>query len=150
MCTPNVGDGSAMRRIKRFFSEWAAHRAGRKPINNSDIRKATRHIVGPTGYMLTKSVDKVGEHGDAYLKSFDDRIPPSLFVSERDRTRLNQPIPLVERAISDVMADPADKPKLADYEVEFQKIDAEAVSRLISQGDSDDPGFEAQDDPGDQ
>ena len=124
-----------MRRIKRFFKEWVAHRAGKRPINNTDVRKATRHIVGPTGYMLTKSVDRVASDGEAYLKSFDDRIPPSLFVSERDRTRLNQAMPLSERAIADVVAGPENKPTYADYEEEFRKIDADAVGRLIGETD---------------
>lgn len=119
------------RRLKRFFSEWSANRAGWRPIDNSTIRRATRDIVGPTGYMVTKSVDALGESGDAYMKSFDDHLPPSLFVSERDRTRLNQAMPLVERAIPDLLADPADKPTPEDYEAAFQRIDAEAVDRLI-------------------
>ena len=124
-----------MLRIQRFFKEWVAHRAGRRPINHSDIRKATRHIVGPTGYMLTKSVDKVASDGAAYLKSFDDHIPPSLFVSERDRTRLHQAMPLSERAIHDVVAGSVNKPRLSDYEDEFRKIDAEAVHRFIGESE---------------
>lgn len=82
--------------------------------------------------MLTRSVDALGASGDAYLKSFDDHIPPSLFVSERDRTRLNQPIPLAERAIRDVAAGTAD-PDLASYEDEFRRLDREAVDRLIGE-----------------
>lgn len=38
---------------------------------------------------------------DAYVKSFDPKVPPSIFVSKRDLTRENIPIPLVERCIED-------------------------------------------------
>lgn len=38
---------------------------------------------------------------DAYVKSFDPKVPPSIFVSKRDMTRGNIPIPLVERCIED-------------------------------------------------
>lgn len=38
---------------------------------------------------------------DAYVKSFDRRLPPSEFVSERDRGRANLPIPVAERCLED-------------------------------------------------
>ncbi len=41
------------------------------------------------------------EGKEAYVDSFDRRLPPSIFVSERDRRRHNIPIPLVERVIED-------------------------------------------------
>lgn len=35
------------------------------------------------------------------MRSFDQRIPPSIFVSDRDHRRHNQPMPLAERCIED-------------------------------------------------
>jgi len=58
-------------------------------------------VTGPTGWAFSASFQQVDDHGEAYVKSFDPRIPPSLFVSERDRTRYNQPMPLSERCIED-------------------------------------------------
>lgn len=54
---------------------------------------------------MTATWDQLDEKGDAYMRSFDRRLPPSLHVSERDRTRANMPIPLVERCIEDWKAD---------------------------------------------
>lgn len=127
-----------MKRLRRFFSEWAANRAGRQPIDQGPMRRASRDIIGPTGYMLTRSVDVLGESGDAYLKSFEDHMPPSLFVSKRDRTRLNQAIPLPERAIPDIVAGTAD-PDLEGYEEAFRQMDREAVERLIDAAGGPDP-----------
>lgn len=42
----------------------------------------------------------------AYLRSLrPDHLPPSLFVSERDRTRHDRPVPMPERCLEDVGAD---------------------------------------------
>ena len=46
------------------------------------------------------------EGKEAYVKSFDRKLPPSLFVSERDRTRHNIPVPLVERMVEEHAKDP--------------------------------------------
>lgn len=67
---------------------------------SSDIQKSARHIIGPTGYNFSSAWDRMAEGSNAFVKSFDPRIPPSIFVSERDRTRLNHPVPLPERLIS--------------------------------------------------
>ena len=55
----------------------------------------------PIKESLPLLVDKLDEYGDAYVQSFDRRLPPSIFVSERDRVRHGQPMPLVERCIED-------------------------------------------------
>jgi len=68
---------------------------------NSNIARATRDVTGPTGNVFSNAWDQLDQHGDAYMKSFDPRVPPSIFVSERDRTRHNQPMPIVERCLED-------------------------------------------------
>lgn len=83
---------------KSFKTEWMARRAGRKNLE-SDLPRSAREIVGPTGWMWSRGWDTMAEHQEAYVKSFDPRLPPSTFVSERERTRQNIPIPLVERMI---------------------------------------------------
>jgi len=67
----------------------------------TDMARRTRDVTGPTGYVFSNAWDKLEEHGDAYMKSFDEHLPPSLFVSERDRTRHNQAIPVLERCLGD-------------------------------------------------
>lgn len=86
--------------FKSLRDEWLARRAGRRNLE-SDLPKSARDIVGPTGWMWSNGWDEMAKHQKAYVKSFDRRLPPSTFVSERERTRHNIPIPLVERVISD-------------------------------------------------
>lgn len=86
--------------LKDFFKEWAARHRGAKMLQ-SDLYKATREIVGPTGNMFSNGWDRMEEGRGAYLKSFDPRIPPSIHISARDLTRSNMPVPLVERCIED-------------------------------------------------
>ncbi len=61
--------------------------------------------MGPIGAGFSDAWDRLAESSDAYDHSFDRRLPPSLFVSERDRTRHHQPIPLVERRLKDFRGD---------------------------------------------
>ncbi len=91
------------------MAEWKARRAGAKYLEN-DIGRSARHIIGPTGAMYSNGWRYLERDGSKYLESFDRRIPPSLHISQRDRTRFNMPIPLVERCIEDWCAapDPAD------------------------------------------
>lgn len=89
-----------MGRIREFIAEWKARRAGAKYLPN-DIGTSARHIVGPTGSMYSNGWQFLEQNGAKYLESFDPRVPPSLHVSQRDRTRFNMPIPLVERCIED-------------------------------------------------
>lgn len=63
--------------------------------------RVTRDITGPLGWAWSGAWDQLDQHGEAYKQSFDRRLPPSLFVSERDRLRANQPMPLSERCIED-------------------------------------------------
>ncbi len=89
-----------MGRLREFIAEWMARRAGRKFLDHG-IRTTARGIIGPTGWLRSNAWDHVDEDGEAFLESFDRRIPPSEFVSKRDRTRHNIPVPLAERAIGD-------------------------------------------------
>jgi hypothetical protein len=104
-----------MGRLGNFITEWKARRAGRKYVSK-DIQKSVRHVIGPTGYNFSNAWDAVAESSEAFVESFDPRIPPSLFVSQRDKTRLNQPIPLVERRIE---AHNDDDCGLSDAEIEW-------------------------------
>jgi len=87
-----------MGRVRNLLSEWKARRAGRQYLSK-DIQKSARHVIGPTGYGFSNAWEMMAESSEAFVGSFDPRIPPSLFISQRDRTRLNQPIPLIERRI---------------------------------------------------
>ena len=89
-----------MGRLRDMLDEWKARRAGRRYVSN-DIRRSARDIIGPTGDLLSGAWEHVDRDGDAYLGSFDRRVPPSLFVSNQERSRQNIPIPLVERCLED-------------------------------------------------
>ncbi len=91
-----IGNG-----LTEWKIEWKARRDGRKHLTN-DLHQATRDIVGPTGWVVSKSWDQLSNNRSAYVKSFDkNRIPPSLHVSERDRIRAGEVMPLTERCIED-------------------------------------------------
>ena len=92
--------GTPMGWFNEFKLEWRARRAGRVHLENN-IGRATRDIAGPTGWVVSPTWEAVDKSGDTYVKSFDRRLPPSTFVSERDRLRANMPMPLVERCIED-------------------------------------------------
>ncbi len=113
---------SLRQRWQSFWREVRARRAGRRGMTNP-IARAARDVTGPTGWVFSNAWDKLDEHGDAYVKSFDRRIPPSLFVSERDRTRFQQPMPVAERCLEDyrVVRHPTTRPTdPSDLQVENQ------------------------------
>lgn len=89
-----------MERVRSWIDEWRARRRGSRFVSR-DIGRSARHIIGPTGNGFSNAWDVLAETGDSCLKSFDRRIPPSIHVSERDRTRWNMPIPISERCIED-------------------------------------------------
>lgn len=93
--------------LKALFEEWQARRDGRKGVQPT-VASAARDITGPTGFAYSAAWAEVEKSGTAYLASFDRKIPPSLFVSERDRHRAGQPIPIVERCIEDWGTNAAD------------------------------------------
>ncbi len=89
-----------MGRMRELLAEWKARRQGRR-FAGASIRRSARDIVGPTGNMFSRGWDLLDRDGEKYLESFDRRIPPSEFVSKRDRTRHSIPIPLSERCLED-------------------------------------------------
>ena len=80
-------------------------------MEKGDLSRAAREVVGPTGTMFSRGWDEMAKGKEAFVKSSDRRLPPSPFVSERDRTRQNIPIPLVERAIEDHAVSDSEEPE---------------------------------------
>jgi hypothetical protein len=85
---------------RSFTSEWKARREGRKHYANN-IAKSARDVIGPTGWMWSNGWDAMEKGSKAYLKSFDPKVPRSIFLAEREGTRDSIPIPLIERCIED-------------------------------------------------
>lgn len=88
------------RKCRAALAEWAARREGARHLPR-DIYTAARHIVGPTGFAWSGAWQRLDESGADYLRSFDPRIPPSVFLSPSDLTRSIHPVPLAERCIED-------------------------------------------------
>ena len=82
------------------IAEWAARREGARHLPR-DIFTAARHIVGPTGYVWSGAWQRLDEDGANYLRSFDPKIPASVFISPSDLTRSVHPVPVAERCIED-------------------------------------------------
>ena len=80
-----------MGRLRDLVDELKARRRGRKYLGR-DIHKAARHIIGPTGWNWSNSWDHLDQDGDAYLRSFDPRVPRSIFLSKADENRANIPV----------------------------------------------------------
>lgn len=72
--------------------------------NDKDMFNATRGITGMIGASMSGAYDLLEKDDGAYLRSMEREptLPPSLFVSERDRVRLGKVVPLSERCIEDV------------------------------------------------
>ncbi len=87
-------------RLADLWVEIKARRSGRKGLVDP-IGRAARDVTGPTGWVWSNAWDELERHNRAYIDSFDRRLPPSIFVSERDRTRHKQPMPTSERCIED-------------------------------------------------
>ena len=88
------------KRCKDLGAEWMARREGAGQLSR-EIFTAARHIIGPTGYQWSGAWRRLEEDGPAYLRSFDPRIPPSVFLSPSDLTRSVHPVPVAERCIED-------------------------------------------------
>lgn len=95
--------------LKSLRDEWLARRAGRRSLE-SDLPRSARDIVGPTGWMWSRGWDEMARHQRAYVSSFDRRVPPSIFLSARERSRYSIPIPLVERLIEERGAEEDEQP----------------------------------------
>jgi len=87
-------------RFIQLVRDWRASRADRVKLPN-DVVKATRDVTGPTGWVTTSTWDRLEAHSKAYVSSFDQRLPPSLHISERDRKRHGLVMPVAERCIED-------------------------------------------------
>lgn len=85
-----------------------ARREGSRQLSR-EIFTATRHIIGPTGYQWSGAWRRLEEDGPAYLRSFDPRIPPSVFLSPSDLTRSVHLVPVAERCIEDWQTPPDSK-----------------------------------------
>lgn len=86
------------RKFRAAIAEWSARREGARHLPR-DIFTAARHIVGPTGYAWSGTWQRLDEDGADYLRSFDPKIPASVFLSPSDLTRAVHPVPLPERCI---------------------------------------------------
>lgn len=93
-----------VRKVRYWFrgvwAEWMARREGARRMSR-EIYTAARHIIGPTGYQWSGAWRRLEEDGTAYLRSFDPKIPASVFLSPSDLTRSVHPVPLAERCIED-------------------------------------------------
>ena len=87
-----------------------ARREGADQLSR-EIYTAARHIVGPTGYQWSGAWRRLEEDGPAYMRSFDPRIPPSVFLSPSDLTRSVHPVPVAERCIEDWQQPRAEQPE---------------------------------------
>ena len=88
------------RKFRAAIAEWSARREGARHLPR-DIFTAARHIVGPTGYAWSGTWQRLDEDGANYLRSFDPKVPASVFLSPSDLTRAVHPVPLPERCIED-------------------------------------------------
>lgn len=87
-------------RLSDLWIELKARRAGQRALRNSRSR-AVHDVAGPLGIMFSSGWDALERGAEAFDRSFDPRIPPSLHISHRDAQRLGQPMPLAERCIED-------------------------------------------------
>lgn len=94
--------------MKRWFREtWAelrARSAGRKAMgNDKSTFQSTRGAMGAIGMNFSNAWELLEKDNGAYLRSLQKEavLPPSIFVSERDRLRHGDATPLVERCIED-------------------------------------------------
>lgn len=112
--------------LSEWIIEWKARRAGRQHLPNN-LHQATRDIVGPTGWAASGSWEQLSERRGAYVKSFDkERIPPSLHISERDRIRAGEVMPLKERCIEDFTAPAENEPgpwRIEELDAESNQAD---------------------------
>ena len=97
-------------KLRELWIELKARSAGRRAMGHDpSLFRSARGIVGAPGNSFSGAWEYLERDGGAYLKSMetDPVLPPSLFVSDRDRTRLGQPMPIAERCIEDHGVDDA-------------------------------------------
>lgn len=86
--------------FRNLIARWRSPRDW-PPPEPDDLSRAVIDTIGRNGYALSGSYDVIADGQKAYGQSFDPRLPPSLFVSERDRTRSGMAMPISERCIED-------------------------------------------------
>ncbi|MEM7326758.1 MAG: hypothetical protein AAF531_26980 [Actinomycetota bacterium] len=141
MSAGQVTPSARLRRwVRDAWQELRARRAGRRGLSTG-IARATRDVTGPTGWVFSNAWQQLDEHGDAYMKSFDRRIPPSIFISERDRTRHGQPIPVAERCLEDARLSPdvgddagGDNPRRSGRRADDQHVPGRRIGRQWKAG----------------
>ena len=108
------GEAQVFSWLRHWFKEqWAesqSRAAGRKALGvDRDQFQTTRGITGMTGASLSGAYELLEKDDGAYIRSMQKEpvLPPSLFVSERDRVRYSEAVPLAERCIEDVGRDDA-------------------------------------------
>jgi len=71
--------------------------------NDRDLFHTARGVVGAGGWGMSGSWKMLEKEDGAYMRSMkaDPELPPSLFVSERDRTRVTGAVPMPERCLED-------------------------------------------------
>ena len=97
-----LGAGVKLRSKLSTFFHRLRYRV-RSPAGHvrSETRLAARDIAGPLGNLFSNGWDLLEEGSEAYLKSFDPRVPPSLYIFQAEQSRYSQPIPVSERCIED-------------------------------------------------
>ena len=93
-----------MGRIRRFLRSIRSTEVPDRSGSNH-LGASARDIIGPLGNGFSDAWDAVARGSKAYADSFDRRLPPSTFVSDRDRRRYGQAMPLVERRIGADLTD---------------------------------------------
>lgn len=87
-------------RFKDLLAELAARRSGRMRYSSTQTR-AIRHVTGPTGFLAQNTLGPATKGAEAFGKSFEPRIPPSIHISHADALRRGIVVPVRERCIED-------------------------------------------------
>lgn len=115
--------GRTPRWLKELWLEMRSRSEGRRALGvNRDQFHTTRGITGMTGYSFSQAYTLLEKDGGAYMRSLqkEPQLPPSLFVSERDRVRHANAIPLAERCLEDIGArgdDTAESIDVRDWDI---------------------------------
>ena len=108
-----------MRRwLREQWAEQKSRSAGRRALGpQRDQFDTTRGITGMTGASLSGAYSLLEKDDGAYIRSLrkEPVLPPSLFVSERDRVRHGKAMPLSERCLEDVGNE--DAPEIGDWDI---------------------------------
>lgn len=88
--------------------------------STTEIGRASRGIMGMIGAGTSSGWRYLEENGQAYNRSLEERrLPPSLFVSERDRVRSGIVTPISERCIEE----PGAGVRRSEWNIEELEVD---------------------------